>query len=115
MEMTAEGAVVSGFVLDGQGGYAPGSVKERTRRLLTSSEWKLLQQRLENAGMWQAPIKQSSKGLDGSQWILEGRRSGSYQLHDLWSPKPKEYPQYVKACVYLLELAGIQPKGEELY
>ena len=115
VEMTSEGAVATGIVLSGRGGYAPGSVAKRTRTLLKPDEWKLLQQRLEDAGMWEAAVKQSSIGLDGSQWILEGRRSGTYRLHDLWSPDRKDYPQYVNACVYLLELAGITSQADEIY
>jgi hypothetical protein len=106
--------VVRGVVLSGRGGYEPGKVAKATRRVLTQGEWQLLQQRLENAGIWEPPDTDDRPGTDGSRWVLEGRDSTRYRLHDLWSPKRARFPQYVKACMYMLDLAGIRPEAEEL-
>jgi hypothetical protein len=107
--------VVRGIVLSGKGGYEPGKIATNTRRVLSPGEWQLLQQRLENAGMWEPTDINDANGVDGARWILEGRRDGTYRLHDVWSPAPKRFPQFVKACVYLLELADIKPASSELY
>jgi len=108
--------VVRGIVLSGKGGYKPGNVQRRTERRLSDREWRLLRQRLENAGMWEGDTRQQDTGFDGSRWILEGRADGKYRFHDIWSPKPSRFPQYYKACSYMLELAGLTPAPpEELY
>jgi hypothetical protein len=107
--------VVRGVVLSGRGGYAPGKVARETRRVLTAEEWRLLLQRLQNAGMWEPTDKNDSSGVDGAQWLLEGRQDGKYRFHDVWSPTPARFPQYVKVCLHLLELAGIKPPDEEIY
>jgi hypothetical protein len=105
---------VVGKVLSGQGGYDPGRVVHTTRRILTTDEWNLLEQRLENAGLWEPPDK-DDRGLDGAEWVLEGRRQGHYRLHDVWSPTDSTSPQYRKVCIYMLELAGIRPVPKDLY
>jgi hypothetical protein len=113
--MEAGRPVVRGVVLTGRGGYEPGKVARSTRRVVTSEEWRLLRQRLDNAGMWESTDTNDSSGVDGAQWILEGQKDGKYRLHDVWSPTAERFPQYVKVCLYMLELAGIKPSDEELY
>jgi len=107
-----EGWVATGKVLSGKGGYAAGKVVRTTRRMLTTDEVRLLEQRLENAGLWQ-PTDLQQEGTDGSEWLLEARDGARYMFHDVWSPRENTFPQYRKACVYMLELAGVMPEGEE--
>jgi hypothetical protein len=105
--------VAVGKVLDGQGGYVPGKVARTTERRLLDTEVRLLEQRLRNAGMWERTERNTSKGLDGSEWLLEGRRGGQYIFHEVWSPTETTFPQYRKVCIFMLELAGIQPEQSE--
>jgi len=107
--------VVVGIVLGGAGGYEPGQPKQRTRRVLKADEIRLLMQRLENAGVWEPPDTDVRTGVDGSRWILEARKNGRYQLHDVWSPDARTFPQFVKVATYMLELAGITPEEGKLY
>jgi hypothetical protein len=107
--------VVRGVVLTRERMDQPGKVSRRTRRVLTHEEWQILLQRLQNAGMWEPTDKNDSSGVDGAQWLLEGRQDGKYRLHDVWCPSPARFPQYVKVCLYMLELARIKPPEEELY
>jgi hypothetical protein len=109
--------VVSGKVLSGKGGYAPGTVARTTERKLSADEARLLLQRLEKAGIWEPTDTQQELGADGSEWLLEGLQAGTYAFHKVWSPEESTFPQYRKVCRYLLELADILPgPGEsELY
>lgn len=112
----AEGRLlVVGKVLDGKGGYTPGKLASTTRRILRHEEWRLLEQRLENAGLWEAPERDGRRGADGSEWVLEGRRDGRYSFRSMWSPTDRSFPQYRKVCEYMLDLAGIGPPVEDLY
>ena len=70
---------------------------------------------MENAGLWEAPDKDDRLGLDGAEWVVEGRRKGQYQFRSVWSPDDKSFPQYRKACEYMLTLAGIHPGNEKIY
>ncbi len=106
--------IVVGKVLTGHGGYEPGSISRTTQRVLAAGEWRLLLQRLENAGMWQPSDVQATIGPDGSEWLLEGRHAAQYRLHKVWSPTEASFPQYRRVCSYMLELAGIVP-DHELY
>jgi hypothetical protein len=45
--------------------------------------------------------------------LLEGKKAGRYRLHEVWSPTDRTFPQYRKACVYMLDLAGISPTSNE--
>lgn len=107
--------VVVGKILSGKGGHEPGTLVRTTRRSLSADEWRLLEQRLQNAGLWEETDRDDRLGLDGAQWVLEGRRHGRYKFHDVWSPDDSTHPQYRKACAFMLELAGIKPPDEELY
>ena len=107
--------VVLGTVVSREAGHGPREILQRTRRLLSPDEWRLLEQRLLNAGIWEATDTDSRSGADGAQWLLEGRRRGQHSVHDVWSPTDETFPQYRKACVYMLAVAGIMPEANELY
>jgi hypothetical protein len=110
--------VAIGKVLNGHGGYAPGRLVQSTKRVLTSEEWRLLDQRMENAGLWESPPdkdKDDRIGVDGAEWVVEGRRGNNYQFRSVWSPDDSSFPQYRKACEYLLTIAGIHPGSKALY
>lgn len=108
-------AIVVGKVLSGKGGFEAGRLLKATRRTLTPDEWRLLQQRLENAGIWEPTDRQDNTGVDGATWLLEGRDRQRYRFHEVWSPTETTFPQYRRVCAYLLELARILPDDHELY
>ena len=104
--------VAEGIVLTGHGGYEPGSIARTTRQAVSLDDWRLLEERLENAGVWEPPDGEIRMGEDGAQWLLEGRRSGEVFFRDVWSPTESTHPQYRAAAVLMLQLAGIKPDGE---
>jgi hypothetical protein len=108
---------VVGKVLSGRGGYEPGTLARTTKRALTAAEARLLENRLANAGMWEPTDKNPETGVDGAEWVLEGRRTSRYAFHDVWSPTDRTFPQYRRVCIFLLQLADIlpSPKKQELY
>lgn len=105
---------IAGKVLSGRGGYDPGTLSRTTKRQLKPEEMRLLEQRLENAEVWGPAFSDDRRGLDGAEWIFEGKRQGKYYFHDVWSPGT-DFPQYRKALAYMLQLAGVQPRSEDLY
>jgi hypothetical protein len=105
---------VVGKVLSGKGGYEPGRLVRTTKRVITPQELQLLEQRLENAEVWGPPFPDVRRGLDGAEWVFEGKKSGRYYFHAVWSPG-SDFPQYRKAAAYMLELADIVPAEDDLY
>jgi hypothetical protein len=70
---------------------------------------------LSKTSFWNMPTRPSktSLGLDGSQWIVEGRSgSGKYHLVDRWTPRQGAYRD---AGLVFLTLAGISVDRKDLY
>lgn len=73
-------------ILNGAGGYEPGHVSRRIKKGLSRDQWRTLIARLEEVQLWQLPTHEDKNvGLDGAQWIVEGRRDGRYHVVDRWS------------------------------
>ena len=106
-------AFAEGILLSGRGGYDPGGIARTTRRAVSPENWRLLEQRLENAGVWEAPEPDRESGEDGSQWLLEGRKGERAFFRDVWSPSESTFPQYRKAALFMLELAALEPYEDE--
>jgi hypothetical protein len=115
VRMEAGRPVISGKLSRHRGRYTADDLGKSTKRFLTPDEWKLLNQRMENAGIWEQPDPPRVPGLDGSTWFVEARRAGTYRFHRVWSPEVRTFPQYRKACEYLLTLAGIHPGDDRVY
>jgi hypothetical protein len=75
-------------LLDGAGGYEPGKESKRVRRAVTRPEWETLRDATERSRFWTSPTGEQTNeiGLDGAQWIVEGRRGGRHHVVDRWSP-----------------------------
>jgi hypothetical protein len=52
-------------------------------------------------------------GLDGSQWVIEGIKNGSYHLVDRWSPKDGEVRAIGMAM--MKKLAKLELPAKETY
>jgi hypothetical protein len=100
--------IVSAVELDGAGGYEPGKVLRRIQRKLTQTESKQVSEYLKAIDFWKIPTQVHSDGLDGAQWIVEGRRELQYHVVDRWSPESGSYHEF---CIFLLKLAGMLPSG----
>lgn len=83
---------LSAVQLSGQGGYAPGNVSRKIRRLLTPIEAADLRRRLVVQNPLALPLGSDDceSGLDGSQWIIERAVANRYKLIDRWSPEHGE-------------------------
>ena len=91
--------------LSGSGGYEPGRLIESKMITLDQSEWCGFMSMLEQANYWNKPLERNDTGVDGSRWILEGVSEGRYHAVDRFSPDDGDFRE---ACVYLLELAGVE-------
>jgi hypothetical protein len=110
VEKVGDAATLIATELDGWGGYNPGKVARRIERRLTLVEWNLLSDRLTRIGFWRLPGHLPGQGLDGAQWIVEGREGARYHLVDRWSPKTGDYRDL---CLALVDLAGLRPSGKD--
>jgi hypothetical protein len=75
------------------------------------AEWFL--GKIEESKFWELPSIQETLGLDGSQWIIEGIKNGSYHLVDRWSPKDGEVRAIGLAI--MKALAGLKLPAKETY
>ena len=62
---------------------------------------------------WKLPSIQETMGLDGSQWVIEGIKNGSYHLVDRWSPKDGEVRAIGMAM--MKKLAKLEQPAKETY
>lgn len=89
---------------NGAGGYEPGKIIRTTNIILNESQWCEFLSIVEKSKYWQMPSEKQVAGVDGAQWILEGVKEGRYHIVDRFMPQKDNYEQ---ACIYLLELSGI--------
>jgi hypothetical protein len=102
--------------LDGSGGYEPGKVAGRKERRLSDEEVTNVRRLLSKAQFWGRQPNDERIGLDGAQWILEGRREGSYHLWDVWSPeRVGPYGDFRELCLELLRQSGLMIRSSEIY
>lgn len=72
-------------ILDGAGGYDPGQISDRISKNLSLSQWQDLMAKLDEIQFWNMNTNNHDlMGIDGAQWIIEGRRSGTYHVVDRW-------------------------------
>ena len=53
---------------------------------LAPHDWDTLQRALKTSGFWTLNTKDNRIGLDGAQWLIEGRRGATYHFVSRWSP-----------------------------
>ena len=101
---------------DGEGGYEPGTVVERKARKLSDGDVARVRDLLARAQFWRPQPKDSRIGLDGAQWVLEGRRGRDYHLWDVWSPEAAgPFAQFRELCLQLVRLSGVAVRQNEIY
>jgi hypothetical protein len=54
---------------------------------LTLTDWGRLQAALIAASFWALGPDERRRGLDGSDWLIEGRREDIYRAVSRWSPR----------------------------
>lgn len=101
---------------DGAGGYDAGNLTVNRTIALWNLHWEHFQERLRVAGFFKQPQLDTTTGLDGAQWILEGLKNRQYYIDDRWTPSAKsEHAKFREACLYLLSLSGLPIEAAELY
>jgi len=68
--------------------------------------WKALTGHLDAADFWNlaGDPDEDERGLDGADWVLEGRRANIYHSVVRWEPKPGPFRD---ACEDLIKVAGV--------
>jgi hypothetical protein len=97
----------------GAGGYGPGRLIQNETRTLSREQTKWSLEQIEGHNFWKAPSVQNDRGVDGSQWIVEGVRDGAYHIVDRWSPKDGE----IRALGLFMvnDLAKLELAAKEVY
>ncbi len=97
----------------GRGGYAPGRLVLSIRKELSLKEWNQFLKLIEQSKFWELESVELTYGLDGAQWILEGKINNKYHLVDQWSPRDNS--TFKQACLYLLKLTNLEIPEDEIY
>jgi hypothetical protein len=73
--------------------------------------WTSLLRHLEAADFWNlaGDPEEDERGLDGADWVIEGRRAGLYHSVIRWEPKPGPFRD---ACEDLIKVSGLSFPGE---
>jgi hypothetical protein len=113
LSVMEESGTIEGKRLDGQAGYDPGKLVERTAVALSKADidqFLSLYAKLKFFGLKTAD---DTLGCDGSQWILETVDKGVYHVVIRWSPT--EYDPYkrqtvdfVNICKWLYRKSGFK-------
>ncbi|MBN2729688.1 MAG: hypothetical protein JXR53_10730 [Bacteroidales bacterium] len=99
---------------NGVGGYEPGDLVLSKMRKIDESIWNEFIALLNLAGFWDMPTNEKGLlGLDGSQWILEGKISKNYHVVDRWTPSSKS--SFYKCCDFLLQQTDLSISGNNKY
>jgi hypothetical protein len=114
IEISADGTSrLSKKVSTGAGGYAPGKLIQNETMVLSEEQTDWFLGKIGENTFWKLPSIQETMGLDGSQWVIEGIKNGSYHLVDRWSPKDGEVRAIGMAM--MKKLAKLEQPAKETY
>jgi hypothetical protein len=87
------------------------STKRRHEFVAGGEVWAALRRHLEAADFWNlaGDPGEDERGLDGADWVIEGRRGGLYHSVIRWEPKPGPFRD---ACEDLIKVAGVSFPAE---
>ena len=71
---------------DGPIAYYGGDIIRTAEKELTIEETEALLFQIEATDFWNLPVYIENMGHDGSEWIFEGVKNGSYRFLYRWSP-----------------------------
>jgi hypothetical protein len=98
--------------LSGAGGYSPGEISRRVEKSVSEADWESVLKLLGKVDFWNLPTREERLGLDGAEWIFEGRQDGKYHIVDRWSPKDGPYHEL---GLLFLKLSGLSIPEKEIY
>jgi hypothetical protein len=85
---------------DGAGGYDPGKMTISEERTINEETWNRFVKLTKEARFWEmGTIEKEPTGLDGEQWILEGKDNSQYHVVHRWSPSSG---YYFNCCNFLI-------------
>ena len=109
------GYVLTAKILNGAGGYQPGSVARDTTITLADADVSIVSQLFTQARFWELPTIPPSDGtigLDGAQWVLEGLSAERYHVVDRWSPQPTGPDRsFRRLAEWILARSGLVPSS----
>jgi hypothetical protein len=109
-----ENAKITWKILDGLGGYYPGKIMLEKERELTIEEWNKVEQIIDDMEFWRLYLENKyHTGMDGAEWIIEGKCEESYHIVIRWSPE--ESNSFRQGCLKLLGYTDIQIPEQEIY
>lgn len=81
-------------------------------RTLPKEEWDKIQGLLKTANFWSMPSRDSREsGLDGTWFILEGKKDGKYHVVERWSPEHET--AFLELSGYLVEITSLKWKYQQ--
>jgi hypothetical protein len=87
LELIADNPWIHRVELDGAGGYEPGSVLLSDDVQLELATWSGFIAKLNESAFWELPSSESTTGIDGAQWVFEGRQGDRRKFLHRWSPR----------------------------
>lgn len=87
--------------LTGQGGFDPGRLAIDERRTMSGEQWDEFVDLIDASDFWRLPTSGGTRGLDGTEVIVEGIKNGRYHVVDRWVYHPT-----AGAIWYALQLTG---------
>ena len=98
---------------NGAGGYEPGKLIIDKQKSLDKQTWEKFIDLLHDIKFWNMDTQIKTLGLDGSQWILEGKDLNHYHVVDRWSPDVSS--KFFKCCDFLIGQTDIHITGGDKY
>jgi hypothetical protein len=98
---------------DGAGGYAPGKLITDQRKVISKETWNEFIKRIDQIDFWNLPTNEKVLGMDGAQWILEGKTPTKYHVTDRWTPDEKS--NYYQCCSFLIEQTDLKINPRDKY
>ena len=107
LEKKNDSIIIYWKVLDGYGGYDSGKIIENKSKVLKAKEWENIEEQIDSIKYWELTYKKRI-GVDGSQWILEGKKLGKYHVIDI-----RCGGEIASVCKELIKLTDL--KIEKIY
>lgn len=109
VRVTRAGADIAVVAVEGDA-HDP-SAQRRHEFTVTTEVWTSLRAHLDAADFWNlaGDPADDERGLDGADWVLEGRRGGVYHSVIRWEPQPGPFRT---ACEDLIKVSGVSFPAE---
>ena len=99
---------------NGMGGYDPGDLILNDTIAVTKGDWNLLKRKMDSLDFWNMSSIENTEivAMDGSMWLLEGKRNEEYHIVYRQDGIMKETGE---VCLFLLELSNLKIKKKNLH